>query len=47
MSALSEMLDVGRASLYRALAKLEGDSLILRDGKTITVLDRDAMLSKY
>ena len=47
MSALSEMLDVGRASLYRALAKLEGDDLISRDGKAITVIDRDAMLSKY
>lgn len=47
MSALSEMLDVGRASLYRALSKLEGDGLILRNGKSITVLDRAVMLSKY
>ena len=47
MSALSEMLDVGRASLYRAISKLEGDAHISHDGKTIKVLDRDAMLSKY
>lgn len=38
MSVLAEMLDIGRASLYRAFDKLEADGLIERqDKKTITV----------
>ena len=47
LSALSEMLDIGRASLYRALDKLENESLIARQGREITVLDREAILKKY
>lgn len=47
MSALADMLDIGRASLYRALDKLEGEGLIRRDGRTITVLSQEELLKKY
>ena len=40
------MLDMGRASLYRALDKLEAEKLIKRSGKTITILDKEK-LKKY
>lgn len=43
---LSDMLDIGRASLYRALEKLEGDGCILRCGNEIKILDR-LMLQNY
>lgn len=42
---LSEMLDVGRASLYRALDRLEEDGLIVRCSKTICIKDRENLLS--
>lgn len=45
--SLSEMLSVGRASLYRALDRLESDGFITRQGKTIYVKDREKMLSAY
>lgn len=38
MKTLCEMLDIGRASLYRAFEKLEKDNLILKEGKKITIL---------
>lgn len=38
MTTLCEMLDVGRASLYRAFDKLEAQGLIKKNGKTVTVL---------
>lgn len=47
LSTLADMLDIGRASLYRALDKLEGDGLICRDGRKITVLSQDDILKKY
>ena len=47
LSALSDTLDIGRASLYRALDKLEADGLIQRHGREITLLSRDAILKKY
>ena len=47
MSARADMLDIGRASLYRALDKLEGEGLIRRDGRAITVLSQEAILNKY
>jgi len=47
MTSLSEMLDLGRASLYRAFDKLQSDGFILRNGKNITLLDRHKMLEHY
>ena len=45
MSALADMLGVGRASLYRALDELEALNLIRKNGKTISVTDKNALLS--
>lgn len=47
LSALSHILDVGRASLYRALDKLEADGLITHDGRRITIKNRTQLLSRY
>ncbi len=47
MSALCTMLDMGRASLYRAFDQLEHDGFIKRDGKAVHLFDRDDMLSFY
>lgn len=46
-NTLSEMLDIGRASLYRAFDKLIADGFITKDGKTITLLDRNALKKHY
>lgn len=45
--SLSEMLSIGRASLYRALERLESDGFITRQGKTIRVINREKLLSAY
>lgn len=47
MNSLAEMLNLGRASLYRAADKLEADGFLLRDGKTITLVSKEQMLQKY
>ena len=47
MNALCTMLDIGRASLYRAFDKLEQDGFIIREHKTVRILDRDRMLHNY
>ncbi len=47
ISALSELLDVGRASLYRAFDKLTEDGYIQRNGRTIRLLQPKAMLQAY
>lgn len=47
MNSLCEMLNLGRASLYRAADKLSEEGFIERDGKTIKVLDRKGMMGKY
>ena len=39
-SSLAEIIGVGRASLYRALDKLESDGLIARSLHEITILDK-------
>lgn len=44
---LSEMLNVGRASLYRAFDKLTADGFIQKDGKKIIILDREKMVGYY
>ena len=47
LRAMSDTLDIGRASLYRALDKLEAQGLIKRDGRRITLLSRDSLRLKY
>ena len=47
MSALAEMLDLGRASLYRAFDTLTEDGFISKQGKTITLHDRAGMAIYY
>ena len=47
ISALSELLDIGRASLYRAFDKLSEDGFIRKDGRSFTLLDPDGMLAAY
>ena len=47
LSALAETLDIGRASLYRALDTLEAEGMICRHGREIQVVSRDRILEKY
>ena len=47
MNSLSEMLNLGRASLYRAADKLTEEGFITRDGKTIKIINRHGMMEKY
>ncbi len=46
-NSLSDMLDIGRASLYRVFDKFEQDGFIKKDGKTITLINRSAMIDFY
>lgn len=43
VSALAETLNLGRASLYRALHALEEDGLVSRRGKVLLILDREGL----
>ena len=47
LSSLSELLDIGRASLYRAFDTLIADGYIHKDGRTIKLLAPDAMMQAY
>lgn len=47
MNSLCEMLNLGRASLYRAADKLTEEGFIKRNGKTIKIIDRQGMMKKY
>ena len=47
ISSLSELLDVGRASLYRAFDKLTEDGFIRKEGRSIMLLDTNGMLDAY
>ena len=47
ISTLSTLLDVGRASLYRAFDKLIEDGHILKSGRRITLLSMEALLQAY
>ena len=47
MSSLADMLDIGRASLYRAFDRLTSDGFISRDRNLITLFDRDKMVIHY
>ncbi|MBR2473423.1 MAG: Crp/Fnr family transcriptional regulator [Clostridia bacterium] len=42
-SRLAEMLDMGRASLYRAIDSLTAKGIILKDGKSILILRKNAL----
>ena len=46
-NALSDMLNIGRASLYRAFDKFINDGFIQKEGKNITLIDRTAMIEFY
>ena len=47
MNSLCTMLDIGRASLYRAFDALERDGFIKKEQKTVRILDGDRMLHHY
>lgn len=47
ISALSELLDVGRASLYRAFDRLIADGFIVKHGRSIRILNSESMLKAY
>jgi hypothetical protein len=41
------MLNIGRASLYRAFDKFIADGFITKNGKVITLIDREALKNNY
>ena len=45
MSQLAVLLQIGRASLYRAFESLEACGAVRRDGKNIRLVDRDILTS--
>ncbi len=47
LSALSELLDVGRASLYRSFDSLVNDGYIQKNGRRITLLNAEALRMAY
>ena len=47
LSALSEVLDIGRASLYRSVERLTEDGFIQKNGRYFTIVNREAMLAAY
>ena len=47
LSSLSELLDIGRASLYRAFDTLIADGYIEKNGRTIRLIAPDAMMKDY
>ncbi len=46
-NSLSEMLNIGRASLYRVFDKFTEEGYIKKEAKTITLLDRRGMIESY
>lgn len=44
MTALSQLLDIGRSSLYRSLDSLEQAGLLRREGKTIYLLSKGDLI---
>jgi DNA-binding IclR family transcriptional regulator len=47
LSSLSDLLDIGRASLYRAFDTLIADGYIEKNGRTIHLLAPEAMTKDY
>lgn len=46
-NSLSDMLNIGRASLYRAFDSLAAEGLIQKQGKQITVIDKNALKRRF
>ena len=46
-NSLSDMLNIGRASLYRAFDSLAAEGLIQKQGKQITVIDKNALKIRF
>ena len=47
LSALAERLNIGRASLYRALDALEREGVIARNGREITIVDPEKLAAMH
>ena len=47
LSSLSVVLDLGRASLYRAFDRLVHDGYIEKSGRKVRIIHREAMLKAY
>ena len=47
MNSIADILNIGRASLYRAMDNLVLAGYIERDGKSIKIIDRQKMLETY
>ena len=47
ISDLSDLLDLGRASLYRAFDRLAADGFLQKNGRSIRLINREAMLRAY
>ena len=47
ISALSDLLNLGRASLYRAFERLTEDGFLQKNGRNFILLDPEAMLNAY
>lgn len=47
LSSLSELLNLGRASLYRAFDRLSADGFLVKNGKHMLLPDPAAMLKHY
>ena len=45
--SLADLLDLGRASLYRAMDRLTEDGFLVRNGHEYTLLRRDELLAHY
>lgn len=47
ITSLSDLLNLGRASLYRAFDRLCADGYLIRNGRNLTIPDPAAMLNAY
>ncbi len=47
ITSLSELLNLGRASLYRAFDRLCEDGYLIKNGRTLTVPDPEALKNAY
>lgn len=47
LSDIAVMLDMGRASLYRALDNLEANNIIARNGRKIEIIDKQKLKNIY
>ncbi len=47
ITSLSDLLNLGRASLYRAFDRLCEDGFLIKNGRDLTILNREALLNAY